>query len=284
MGNQMFQYVAGKRLAKELGTNVKFDLSALLDRSRGPEFVYRDFDLDIFDVEMDFTHSPKLLKFLSKLKSNSITKLFREQVKRGKKYKVEEGFSYQSKMVDNPTDNTVYEGWFQSYKYIKGIEEEIKKHFRFKYPLIDASKQLCNEIALCNAVCLNVRRTDFVENANLNVTNLAYFLKGVDLIASKVGEPHFYVFSDDVKWCEENIELPFPTQIVDHSHKGYKFGNYLQLMSKCKHFVIPNSSFAWWAAWLSQSENKIVVTPKNWFNDSNIDTSDLIPPTWIRIK
>jgi hypothetical protein len=283
MGNQMFQYALGQRLAKELDTKVKYDLSALLDRSRGPDFVYRNFDLDIFNLKLEFTNSPKLLKVLSKLKSSSVTRYFREQVKKGKTYIKEEGFHYQEDLMAHPVDEAVYEGWFQSYKYLEGIEREIYKDFTFKHDIIKDSIKLHEEILSCNAVCLNVRRTDFVANDNLNVTSLSYFEKGAKMIGERVADPQFYIFSDDVHWCKENIKLPFPMQVVDHKHKGYKFGNYLQLMSSCKHFIIPNSSFAWWGAWLSTSTEKIVITPANWFNDKTIDTSDLVPADWIRI-
>jgi hypothetical protein len=71
--------------------------------------------------------------------------------------------------------------------------------------------------------------------------------------------------------------------IVDHTYKGNKFEIYLELMKSCKHFIIPNSTFAWWAAWLSDNKNKIVVCPQKWFTESKINTNDLIPSNWIRI-
>jgi hypothetical protein len=108
-----------------------------------------------------------------------------------------------------------------------------------------------------------------------------YIMRAVDIIESKIENPTYFIFSDDVEWCKENIHLK-NMKIVDHSYAGEKFNYYLQLMISCKHFIIPNSSFAWWSAWLNTNSDKIVIAPKNWFN-VDIDTSDLIPDNWIRI-
>ncbi|MEO1625909.1 MAG: alpha-1,2-fucosyltransferase, partial [Bacteroidota bacterium] len=70
---------------------------------------------------------------------------------------------------------------------------------------------------------------------------------------------------------------------IDHSHKGFKFTNYMQLMSACRHFIIPNSSYAWWAIWLNTHADKKVIAPRRWFNDPEIDTTDLVPDHWIRM-
>ncbi|MEO0789174.1 MAG: alpha-1,2-fucosyltransferase, partial [Bacteroidota bacterium] len=145
--------------------------------------------------------------------------------------------------------------------------------------------ELAGQIKMLNSICLNVRRTDFITDKTLNVTSVNYFKKAADYIAGQVEEPCFFIFSDDIDWCRKNLDLPYLVNIVGHEHKGKKFGNYLQLMSLCKHFIIPNSSFAWWAAWLSQqSENKIVVTPDPWFAAGDYNTKDLIPDDWIRFS
>jgi len=282
MGNQMFQYAFGLKLAQELNTELKLDLSALLDRSKG-DFVYRDYDLPIFEVENNFLHSPSFLKKFYKIKSSRLSKILRNQIKKRRNYIRESQFHFQPQLLEQPIDDTIYEGWFQSSKYFKDIEEKVRQHFTFKNKILPESQSILQQIQTTNSICLNVRRTDFLKVDNLNTTSKDYFLKAAIEMAWKVENPHFFIFSDDIAWCQKNLKFNFPTQVVDHSHKGFKFSNYMQLMTACKHFIIPNSSFAWWAVWLNQSSDKIVIAPKNWFNDSTINTTDLVPANWLRL-
>ncbi len=282
MGNQMFQYALGLQLAKVLDTELQIDLSSLLDRSKG-EFVYRDYDLPIFNVQNQFVINPTLLRTIYRPKISRITKSVRQYLNRGKIFIKEQHFHFQPSLLSNPTDNAIYEGWFQSYRYFENIESNIRKTFTFKQPILEKSTVLHQRIKASNAVCLNVRRTDFLKVATLNTTNKAYFLKAVDYIATKIERPVFFIFSDDVEWCRENLRLNYPVEVVGHEHKGERFGNYMQLMMACKHFIIPNSSFAWWAVWLNENPTKKVVAPKNWFADPSINTADLIPSDWVRL-
>jgi len=283
MGNQMFQYAFGLRMARALGVDLRIDLSLLLDRARGENHVYRDYDLAIFQVPDDFTISPNILRVLYKTKSSKVCKLTRKWVELGKKYLKEPHFQVSKVILDNPQDNTIYEGWWQSEQYFSDIAAEIREVFTFIHPILEESKELLKQIKNTNSICLNVRRTDFLITANLNTTNQDYFLKAAHKMAAAIENPHFFIFSDDVKWCAENLNLPYPTTLVDHSHKGTKFGNYMQLIKACKHFIIPNSSFAWWAVWLNENENKKVIAPAKWFNEGEYDTSDLVPSSWERI-
>ncbi len=281
MGNQMFQYALGVKLANQLNTELKLDLSSLLDRSKG-DFVYRDYDLSIFQVPDNFLNAPGLLKTIYRPKLSIITKTLRQYLDKGRTHIKEKHFHFQAEILSTPQSNAIYEGWFQSYRYFEGMEEVLKKQFTFKNPILPKSQDLHQRIKNTNAICLNVRRTDFLKVDALNTTNLDYFLKSARHMSTLVDQPSFFIFSDDIDWCKENIILDHPVEIVDHQHKGEKFGNYMQLMIACKHYIIPNSSFAWWAVWLNQNPERKVIAPKNWFNDENIDTSDLVPQDWIR--
>lgn len=283
MGNQMFQYAFGKRVAAQLNTELLFDLSALLDRSK-KDMVFRNYDLDIFQVECPFFVHPKFLTTVYKIKSSSIGRWMRRNAERGKTYIKEAHFHVMENLITDPVDNALYDGWWQSARYFEDIKESLKRDFNFKEALLPISTALNQLIQSTNSVCLNVRRTDFLKTPELNTTNLNYFLKASEHIAAQVSNPHFFVFSDDMDWCSANIKLEkYPVTYVFHEHKGQKFGNYLRLMSYCKHFIIPNSSFAWWAIWLNEYDEKIVVAPKQWFNSEVYDTSDLVPAVWMRL-
>jgi len=282
MGNQMFQYAMGLKLAQLANTQLRLDLSSLLDRSKG-DFVYRNYDLSIFNVNPTFLTSPTLLKAIYRTKSSSISKLVNKRVTSKLTHIKEGDFHFQPSLLRENSSDSIYEGWFQSPKYFEGIEELVRKEFSFKNDILPRSVTLLEEISNSESICLNVRRTDFLKVDNLNVTDLDYFIKAANHMAKKLVKPVFYIFSDDVHWCRRNIDLEFPIYIVSHQHKGDKFGNYLQLMTKCKHFIIPNSSFAWWAAWLNMNPEKMVIAPKNWFRNPKIITTDLIPSTWIRM-
>ncbi len=282
MGNQMFQYAFGKNLAKKLGTEMRMDLHSLLDRSKG-DFVYRDYDLPIFNVEHNLIMNPNFLRMIYRPKISVVTRMVRNYINRGMNYLKENNFHFDPSLVNHPEDNTIYEGWYQSFRYFEGIENELRKDFTFKNGISSESQNVFQKIKNSNSVCLNVRRTDFLKVDNLNTTSKDYFLKAAKFMAEKIDHPHFFVFSDDIEWCREHIVTGYPTEVIGHEHKGERFGNYMQLMIACKHYIIPNSSFAWWAVWLNEHKYKIVVAPKNWFTDTSLDTSDLVPKEWMRI-
>ena len=282
MGNQMFQYAFARATALRLGCGFQIDCTWLLDRARGDK-IYRDYDLEIFKVQPNFTLNPAVLRFIYKIRYGRVGKLVRAYFSGPSRKYTEPHFHFDQQIVEAPLERTYYDGWWQSAKYFEGYEDLIREEFSFAKPVLPASKSLLEKILACTSVCLNVRRTDFVGNTTLETTNLDYFLNGVSQMQKYLQEPHFFIFSDDMKWCYENLNLELPHTFVDHQHKGEKFGNYLQLMTHCDHFIIPNSTFAWWAAYLSKAPEKKIIAPARWFGDVQFDTSDLIPRGWIRL-
>ena len=155
MGNQMFQYAFGLALAKKLNTRLKIDLTMLLDRNKGDDFVYRDYDLEIFNVQPKFLLSPGSLRFMFSMKSGRLGWLLHKWTKRGKNYFREPHFQVVEELLDNPKDHTIYEGWWQSERYFETVANEVRKQFRFKDPILNHSTPLYEQIKSTNVVKVN---------------------------------------------------------------------------------------------------------------------------------
>ena len=148
--------------------------------------------------------------------------------------------------------------------------------------LNEATRELRNTIENCNAASLHVRRDDYLSTTYAygfgGICTTAYYQNAIAYMKEKTIDPAFFVFSDDINWCRENLDVEGAT-FVDCNH-GDESWQDMFLMSKCKHNIIANSSFSWWGAWLNNNTNKIVVAPDRWWNGLK---DDVVPETWIRI-
>jgi hypothetical protein len=279
LGNQMFQYAFGRDLATRLNKQLVLDLDFLLDRSHKDNFVYRDFDLDLFDLDNYLLFDEKRReKFFKKSFFNKPPFFYKEK-----------SFNYQDYSTVLFSKKIYLDGYWQSFKYFKNIENQLRKEFKFKIPLTQEQFILQEEIQSKKSVCINFRRTDFVTIKTSihthGVPTMVYYENALNYLKDKVGNDiELYVFSDDIEWCKQNFHTTFPTFFVGHEkYKGERFSSYLQLIKSCKHFIIPNSTFGWWGAWMGEYKDKVVITPENWFADNNLQsqTQDLRPESWI---
>lgn len=164
--------------------------------------------------------------------------------------------------------NIVLYGYFQCEKYFHNIRNVLLKELTPKYDVLEKNKKLIKEIENSNSVCVTIRiGKDFLNNPTYNVCTLDYFKKGMEYIASKVKDAKFYVFSDNPLYIRENFKFKYNVYYEEGNDPDYEK---LRIMSKCKHFVISNSSFSWWAQYLSTNDNKIVVAPDRWYNNEMI--------------
>ena len=271
MGNQMFQYALGRSISLRYGQELKLDLSFLKDTNRDEDFVMRDFDLDIFNINASiFTPQDKLHNAVL-LRENSSCDYIPGLLQQCDEYSGHDFY---------------LEGYFQKHQYVDEIRETLLQEFSLKEDIQEDSIELASQIASANSVCINIRRADFVHNEKNapfhGFYGQDYVKAAIPYILEKNDNPHFFVFSDDIEWCEKNIVTGYDTTFVGHDHKGKKFGQYMKLMSMCKDFIIPNSSFAWWAAWMN-SGSPTVVTPLKWFQADHVNTEDLRPNSWVKL-
>ncbi len=280
LGNQMFQYALGRALSLRYNTRLKLD--TFFYNLNLKNVTKRGYDLDVFNISGEIAHKSDI-PFLYRLYNNKtvvdIISMFRKIIKiKGQ----EKGFNFDSSIF-NIGEDTYLDGYWQSPKYFTEYEDVIRKDFTPKNIPTQNIQDLAKEISNTNALCIHVRRGDYVGNPSHEVITKDYYDKCIEEISKTKTIGKIYVFSDDVDWCKNNLSFSFPTMFVENEYSGVKGEGHMFLMSKCKNFIIANSSFSWWAAWLSNDKEKIVICPKQWFGDASIDTSDLIPKEWIRI-
>ncbi len=163
------------------------------------------------------------------------------------------------------------EGRFENPGWFAPIRQTLREEFTPKEPPRECNRELYSVIENSESVCISVRRGDYVANPAysriFNVCDQSYFERAVEQVKQRVSNPTFILFSDDVRWCRENISIPgCPVYFESGDDPVWEK---LRLMYSCKHFIISNSTFSWWAQWLSANENKTVVCPTRWFQGND---------------
>jgi hypothetical protein len=175
-------------------------------------------------------------------------------------------------------------GLWQSPLYFAKYQDEIRKIFTIKENYIDNLDSIANDIKNSQSVSVHIRRGDYLSKIayrELGLTSIEFYKKSIAYMSETITNPQFYFFSDDIEWVKSEFHLPNANFVSGEKTKNNIEDFYL--MSQCKHNIIANSTFSWWAAWLNENPEKIVVAPIKWFNKLRHSTKDLIPEKWIRI-
>lgn len=165
----------------------------------------------------------------------------------------------------NTNEATVYGGYFQSENYFEKYSEAVKSLFSPTKEFIDRIRTEIPVIFNTEVTVINVRRGDYLHYPTYHpVVSSEYIFKALELVPSN----QYIIASDDIPWCKEHLNLSNVIYL-----EGWKAEEQLWIMAMCHHFVISNSSFSWWAAYLSRHPEKIVIAPETWFGPEG-------PPTW----
>ena len=266
----MFQYAYGSYLAH------KYDYPLFFDKSiYQRKLSIRDFALDIYDIEAgDIMDATKDLSIAEK----EIVLIQEEHF-----HFSEAALEPISSDEDKSNMILVVSGYWQSEKYFSSIENIIRLKFKFTNGLTDRWVEMKAYISSVNSVMVHVRRGDYLQLLDFHgVIDTDYIQRGVQYIDQKLDNRVLFVFSDDMAWCKENI-VGYENIVFVGEEYYESTGSKLHLMQSCKHFIISNSTFAWWAAWLSDNKAKIVIAPSKWFATDTLDPKDLIPEGWIKM-
>jgi hypothetical protein len=280
-GNQLFQYAFYLALTK------KYDEAVCLDSLDMANYrIHNGYELEgIFNLDARYCTAEQrgivrkdnnfFAKMISSLKNKlSINKHYILESK-------QEHFTFHEQSFGEAGTSIYYKGYWQHAMYLNDIEAELKSCLIFPEFKLEKNISLSKYIATNESVSLHVRRGDYVQHKAFGgICDLSYYQRAVEEVKSRVKEPTFIVFSDDIQWCKDNLNLE-EAKFVDWNSGDNSYRD-MQLMSLCKHNIIANSSFSWWGAWLNANENKKVICPDKWVHYT--DSTGVLPTDWIKVK
>jgi hypothetical protein len=280
LGNQLFQYAFALYLSEKRGETPLF----FYEKSKE-----KKLDIHYYNTNIETIDNKELQKF-NFYSSNILLYRFKRKLIRtfpflSQKILVENSPAFLTRIANR---YSLFDGYWQSYRYLETIEDKIRKDFTLKknsIPNTEIYESILNE----TSVSVHIRRGDYLTSKNAKLYEsipLDYYLRSIDLLTQKLDSPIFYIFSNDLKWVKENLEIPnnIALNFVDNSQFQDVAIADFTMMSNCKHHIIANSTFSWWSAWLNPSKDKIIIAPKKWYvGKMNKTTIDLIPREWIRL-
>lgn len=292
LGNQLFQVAYAKALS------VKYELPILVNNSAYETYKIRNYSLDNIIISDSFIPTgsssnrknivrnsyrfyQKILKLVGV--SNYGELFFKYFAKRGYIYNFDDYF-YKVNIKSNVKILDLY-GYFQSEKYFYEVREIVKKDLKVKIEATERERYYLDLISRNkNNVAISMRLgSDYTKSKMFNVCNKNYYIKAIKLAASKLSNEYFFVFSDDIE-CAKSIlsslddfdssKFIFIQDLCDYES--------LRVMYSCSNFILSNSSFAWWGAYLSDNNTKLIISPNRWYN-SNRKAPDIILDSFLKV-
>lgn len=279
LGNQMFQYALCLSLM-HLNKDVKVDVR------RYKKVISEDRQLQlekIFNIELRLAKENEIYQ-LADVNPRIISKIRRYVFGR---QRPETFYQEKPSCIDNvpnivALEHAYLEGFWHNEMYFQDIKSIIHDAFSFKIPLNKSSKKMKEIILNSNSVSIHVRRGDYLNHSDVcRVLDMDYYTRAMQIMQNRVSSPTFFVFSDDIEWCRNNMENG-GVYFIDCNTEVNDCHMDMHLMSFCKHNIIANSTFSWWGAWLNRNPDKLVIQPEKWnFHEVDLDRA---PQNWIKVK
>lgn len=284
LGNQLFQYAAAKALSLHHKVPLLLEVSSFYREELPDLEVPRNFELIHFEGITEEIIPAQEVNSLIDVKTNSVLPAF--FVPAYKKSIYTEPYYHYDKNFFKSKKKVFLKGGWQSEKYFKPFENEIRKSLQLKEGLTKRVAETADAFKLENSVAVHIRRGDYLRKKIIHewhgVMNKDYYTRAFDLLSSKTEDLKIYYFTDDIDWVSKNLQPLFGGEIVSENIAQTQYED-LYLMSHCRNNIIANSSFSWWGAWLNSYPSKIVVAPEKWFDKGFKDTQDIIPSGWHKI-
>jgi hypothetical protein len=284
LGNQLFQYALGRSLELERGDEVRFDPHGV------EEDQLREYRLDKFRTcailattaevrRARGVDRPRLFRVASGMAAR-----FRPYHRR--RVVVERGYGFDPRIRRVPR-SCLLRGYWQDERYFRGIRNTLLDELTPRDDPGPRARALMARMDATTSVSVHVRRGDYVWKASAARTHGVcpprYYERAAALLLDRVPGAHFFVFSDDVDWAREHLQLGAETIFVDGGGPERDYED-LQLMRSCRHHIVANSSFSWWGAWLCRRPDPLIVAPDPWFNEPGRRLDHPAPAKWLRLS
>ena len=270
IGNQLFQYYFGRKIADLNNTSLKLDISGF------ESYSWHKFELNKFDLKYNIA-SKEDVEIL--LQDNVIAKGVQKFLPYYKRKFVKQKVDFYTSNLLKIKDNSYLKGYWQCDKYFLSMRDVILNEVTLKSKFENESfKILKKEILKNNSISLHVRRGNYLD-LKVPICSIDYYESALNLISKSIEKFKVYIFTNDVKWCRENFSEKYNITIISSQENIFDYHE-LILMSCCYHNIISNSTFSWWAGWLNNSPNKKIIYPKI---AKEMLNKDLFLEDWIMI-
>jgi len=265
LGNQLFQFAASYSLAVRLNAEIIFDTSGYPDQ--------------VFGRELELT------KFALGHQENVKFEVLKKQYQDHRSVTEDHVRRFDPSMWKSLSESTLLHGYFQSEKYFENLHSKITDLIRLTHSCDRLQAAFEQILSVENPVALHVRRGDYVTNPVVarkrSVCDLGYYKRAVDRLNSVVPNATVFAFSDDRIWVEKQLSKDLNIVLLDE----FSTVADLMLMASCKHFIIANSTYSWWGAWLGEKKDSVIVAPSRWFSEPSLERNaiDVVPTRWIRL-
>jgi len=272
LGNQLFQYAFGRKLAATTGQQLFFEIETYKT-----DYLRRSFVLNHFDISARSIPSLVQRKMLVKrtklnnvLNNLGLIEIFEET-----------DFSFKPDFLAAPKWINYYKGFWQTQRYFEDIRELLLEELQCK---TDRLYQIKNELTGDNeTISIHIRRKDYLNDDRYGFVGEMYYKNAIEYFQNKGIGSKYIVFSDDINWCKTFLSGLENTTFIgpEYNLKDYEE---LQLMSWCSHHIIANSSFSWWGAWLCKKPNHLVIRPETPFREPSLYYEHHYPENWIALE
>jgi len=269
LGNQLFQYAAGRRLALANGVPLVIDHLSGFAR----DFYQRRYLLDRFAIQGE-TIDPRasFVSVAGRVRRRALVWRNRSRPFADRSYLLEDDLKFYPELISLKVTQPIYlEGYWQHERYFSDIAHLLRDELTPHGGHDAQNLAMAQRIDAVESVCLHVRRLHGVPGTKdakplaqvsaWHHLDASYFPRALELMARKIAKPHFFVFADYPDWAREHIHTTHPIEFVTHNGPEADTEDFW-LMGRCRHFIISNSTFSWWAAWLARNPEKVVIAPQ----------------------